>query len=636
MPSDTPNSGIKVALTGNAALELLADCFRRDGYDVCPPDVPLDKFKPDFVYDVTSHDDVLARETPGFFDDRMKELAGSPYSLDGMRAIVEEFKWETLRSPRKLLAVDADNTLWRGVLSEDGPDALEPYAEFQNGLKQLRDDGVVLVLLSKNNPFELDWFTACKANWEPKPENLLAVCRELNLTPDAAVFIDDDPCERAMMSARLPEVAVAPFPADMANPRQFLRRLKEYFFADAGRTFEDRLRAADYARQMRAPRPCDAGKDSYLDDLGLWVKPRLSTLDDLDRLAQMAGKTNQFNATTIRRTREDFAKLIEDDGKRIFTFRAGDRFGEQGLVCYIVADLQSRRITDFVMRCRAMGRTLDHFAYGHVKNVLGYAPAIDFVPTAKNAPFAKFMNEISENHATPLRRWKIIAEPKRITLFAGHYGSGKTNIALNYAKLLRRDRYDVAVADLDIVNPYFRTKDAAPELERDGIRLVVSDFANSNVDFPALPKEMYSLIASPDGGGTAPRIVVDVGGDDRGALALGRYVDDIRAGGDYEMLAVVNASRPLTRTPADTVEVLREIEAACAIPFTGIVNNTNLGRRTTEEVVLESMPYAKAIAEAMGVPVRFTCAAAPIAAQLSGRVQDILPLDIMQLYYMTD
>ena len=224
-----------------------------------------------------------------------------------------------------------------------------------------------------------------------------------------------------------------------------------------------------------------------------------------------------------------------------------------------------------------------------------------------------------------------VAGAGRITLFAGHYGSGKTNIALAYARLLRRGGAEVAVADLDIVNPYFRTKDAAQELEREGIRLVVSDYANSNVDFPALPKETYSLVA---GGAAAPRVVVDVGGDDRGALALGRYVDDIRAGGDYEMLAVVNASRPLTRTPEDTVETLREIEAACSLPFTGIVNNTNLGQRTTAETVLDSQPYA--VAETMGLPVRFTCARADIAKSLEGKVPGLLPIDVMRLYYMTD
>ncbi len=224
---------------------------------------------------------------------------------------------------------------------------------------------------------------------------------------------------------------------------------------------------------------------------------------------------------------------------------------------------------------------------------------------------------------------------RRITLFAGHYGSGKTNIALNYARWLRR-RADgpVAVADLDIVNPYFRTKDSAAELASEGIELVVSDFANSNVDFPALPRETYALVAD-----RTTRVVVDVGGDDRGALALGRYVDDIRADGDYDMLAVVNASRPLTRTPGDAVEVLREIEAACRLPFTGIVNNTNLGQATTAADVVASLPYADEVARLMDVPLRFTCCASPLFAELATRFPrkgSLFPIDIQKLYYQME
>ena len=229
---------------------------------------------------------------------------------------------------------------------------------------------------------------------------------------------------------------------------------------------------------------------------------------------------------------------------------------------------------------------------------------------------------------------------KRITLFAGHYGSGKTNIALNYARMLKRGGEKVAIADLDIVNPYFRTKDSAADLQAEGIDLVVSDFANSNVDFPAMPKEIYALVAPPEIGTECrtPRakVVIDVGSDDRGALALGRYVPDIKAEGDYEMLAVVNASRPLTETAVDTVEVLREIEAACRLPFTGIVNNTNLGQQTTAETVLGSKAYADEVAARMGLPVRFTCAPAALAEELKGKVENLLPLEIQKLYYQLE
>ena len=394
---------VRVSLTGAVALELLAPYFREAGFDVAPQDARLEEFRPDFVYDVTSHDDVLSKEVPGFYDSRMEKLSGCPYSLDGIRAIVDEFRWETMRSQRKVLAVDADNTLWRGILSEDGPDALVPFTEFQDGLKRLRDDGVVLVLLSKNDPFELDWFALCKVNWAPKAGNLIEACRELNLGTDSVVFVDDNPYERAQMAAHLPEVAVAPFPGDLNHPQQFLRRLREYFFSGTGQTEEDRLRATDYARRARASFPAGASRADYFGSLGLWVKPALAAEADLDRLAQMAGKTNQFNATTIRRTREEFAEMLADPDKRVFAFRAGDRFGEQGLVCYVVVDLPSKRITDFVMSCRAMGRTLEHFAYGHVCSQLGFVPAVDFAPTSKNSPFAEFLRAIEAGTLEPTR-----------------------------------------------------------------------------------------------------------------------------------------------------------------------------------------------------------------------------------------
>ena len=216
---------------------------------------------------------------------------------------------------------------------------------------------------------------------------------------------------------------------------------------------------------------------------------------------------------------------------------------------------------------------------------------------------------------------------KRITLFAGHYGSGKTNVAINYAKWLRRSCGEVAMADLDIVNPYFRTKDSADELRKAGVELVVSGYANSNVDFPAMPKEAYALFA---GGG---KVVVDVGGDDRGALALGRYVGDIRNENDYEMLAVVNFSRPLTSTPAEAMAVLKEIEEACSLPFTGIVNNTNLGMSTTADDVVESASIAGDLSRMMGLPVRFTSVAAHLAERVAESLPDVFALDIQKLYY---
>ena len=207
---------------------------------------------------------------------------------------------------------------------------------------------------------------------------------------------------------------------------------------------------------------------------------------------------------------------------------------------------------------------------------------------------------------------------RRLTLFAGHYGSGKTNIAVNYAMMLRGLRKTVVVADLDIVNPYYRAKDSEDILSRAGIRMISSRFANSNLDLPAMPGEIYSLVCRTDVYG-----VLDIGGDDRGALALGRFAPDILAGNDYEMLLVCNAARPLTRTAADTVSVMREMEQASGIGFTGIVNNTNLGPDTSEEDILGSMPYIKEVSRMTGLPVKMTCARRDLAERIADRVEMI-------------
>lgn len=214
---------------------------------------------------------------------------------------------------------------------------------------------------------------------------------------------------------------------------------------------------------------------------------------------------------------------------------------------------------------------------------------------------------------------------KRIILLCGHYGSGKTNVAVNLALMLRRDYDRVAVADLDIVNPYFRSKDSRAQFEDAGIRLICSEYANTNVDIPALPQDMYAVTDDRD-----LRVVIDVGGDDRGALALGRISGQILQENDYEMLAVINASRPLTRTAEDTVEVLREIEAAGGIRFTGILNNTNLGRETEADLILNSVSYAESVSKRMQIPVVMTTVPSELLPQLQGKINNLFPLELQE------
>lgn len=212
---------------------------------------------------------------------------------------------------------------------------------------------------------------------------------------------------------------------------------------------------------------------------------------------------------------------------------------------------------------------------------------------------------------------------KRITLLCGHYGSGKTNVAINMAFLLKKCYNNVAIADLDIVNPYFRTKDSREELEQNGIKLICSEYAGTNVDIPALPAEMYSLTDNKD-----IKAIIDVGGDDRGALALGRISPAILAENDYECLLVINKFRPLTPDAESTIEVMKEIEIAGKIKFTGIVNNSNLGEETTKEDVLSSLTYANEVAAVTGLPIKCTSVSEKLYTELRGKIENLLPLTL--------
>ncbi len=214
---------------------------------------------------------------------------------------------------------------------------------------------------------------------------------------------------------------------------------------------------------------------------------------------------------------------------------------------------------------------------------------------------------------------------KRITILSGHYGSGKTNIAVNLALDLKKLYNKIAIADIDIVNPYFRTKDSEEQLKNAGIRLICSEYANSNVDIPALPQDMYSVTDD-----KSVHAILDVGGDERGALALGRLVPKILEENDYDMFYVVNKFRPLTRDIPSAIEVLNEIETACKLKFTGIINNSNLGRETTPYDVISSVEFSKQLANTLGLPLIFTSVSEKLYGELKDKIQPLYPLTMQK------
>ena len=206
----------------------------------------------------------------------------------------------------------------------------------------------------------------------------------------------------------------------------------------------------------------------------------------------------------------------------------------------------------------------------------------------------------------------------KITVITGHYGCGKTNVSVNLALMQAKRTSRVAVVDLDIVNPYFRTADFGELFADKGIRLITPMYANSNLDIPALSFDLTGIINESDS------VIIDVGGDPEGAAALGRYSDVLGRREDLALYYVVNKYRYLTSTPEEAAELLREIEAAGNVPCSGIINNSNLGKLTDSKIVAESAEYAEAVARAAGVPLVFTCSE---EKNLAG-IENALPIDI--------
>lgn len=204
-----------------------------------------------------------------------------------------------------------------------------------------------------------------------------------------------------------------------------------------------------------------------------------------------------------------------------------------------------------------------------------------------------------------------------LVIVCGHYGSGKTNLSLNLALESARAGKNVTLIDLDVVNPYFRASDSFELLGKEGIKLLGPSMAGSTLDVPFLPPEIGSAMENGE------CVIVDVGGDDSGATALGCYASFAEKRG-YEMLYVINQYRALSRTAQQALELLREIESACHLKATAVVNNSHLMNQTTAETVLESLPFAQQFCALSGLNLRFTAVKEDIAAQIKG--VDIYPL----------
>lgn len=334
-----------------------------------------------------------------------------------------------LAPPFKVLVLDCDNTLWRGVVGEDGPDGIAldaAHLALQEWALSLRERGILLCLASKNDedtvfeafrrrtgmPLRQEHLAAWRIGWDPKPDSLVALARELGLGLDSFVFLDDNPVEIAAVRAACPQVLALTFPAD--RPERLPGMLERIWAFDRPEvTAEDRGRAADYTARRHRDRLRDSALTfaDFIAGLGLVVDVRPADAADLPRVSQLTQRTNQFNTTTVRRTEAELRALLaaEDEDVRCWVAEVRDRFGDYG----IVAAALTRRghgadtvvVDTFLMSCRVLGRGAEHALLSQLGKAArddgaAYLEAV-YLPTPRNEPARLFLESVAAAPGTP-------------------------------------------------------------------------------------------------------------------------------------------------------------------------------------------------------------------------------------------
>lgn len=205
---------------------------------------------------------------------------------------------------------------------------------------------------------------------------------------------------------------------------------------------------------------------------------------------------------------------------------------------------------------------------------------------------------------------------KRINIITGHYGTGKTNIAVNMAFDLKNQGFDVIIADLDIVNPYYRSADFKNELEYAGIKVLTTNFANTNLDIPSFPPEIFSIFSDKN-----KKVILDIGGDDSGAMVLGRFRDYILSD-DYEMFYVINEKRSMSCDFDENISLMNSIQNVTGLEVLKIINNTHLCKETTEQTILDSIKYTEKFCETSKKEYGFTCIEDKFYGSLSKKIKN--------------
>ena len=351
-----------------------------------------------------------------------KILHGSDAQKSLCQCILNKVRVEK-RTPKKMLLLDLDNTLWGGlageadhtpvVLSEEHSGLA--YKNLQRVILQMQKQGVLLGIVSKNNEEDVssilaehphmvlrpEYFAVQKVNWQPKHINIEEIAKELNLGLDSFVFFDDNPAERELIRDMLPQVVVPDFPEKPEELADAMTEIYGEYFSRAFLTEEDKEKTrqyADEAKRNELKRSAGSFAD-YLKQLAITMD-RVDAAPHAERLTQMVNKTNQFNLTTVRYTQTQIQQVLDDERKRVYLYRVADRFGDSGLAAAVIVDLTGTipEVEEFVMSCRIMGKNIEYAIMDDVeKDVksLGYDRLRGiYLPTVKNKPVAELYSRL--------------------------------------------------------------------------------------------------------------------------------------------------------------------------------------------------------------------------------------------------
>lgn len=354
-----------------------------------------------FVFDLKDLVERTGRET--FYSRKMWYMGSMPFSKEGMGGIetrIHQLMSALQNEGRKAIAVDLDQTLWGGVIGEDGVDSIvlsevkegSRYYDLQCRLRQMKELGILLNILSKNN-YE-DVFPAVEAHegmmlrendfivrmldWNEKPDNLVKMAKQLNLGRDAFAFLDDNPVEREKMNQLCPEVFVVPFPTDTSKLSKVVTDLYWDQFLKLRLTNEDLKKTNMYQQEYQRKQEQELLMNQqsfsladYLKSLQMEVKLEQMKEEQLGRVVQLIGKTNQFNLTTKRYGLSDVSRFYQSPDYYVLTCSVKDKFGDMGLVGVIILHNleQTAYIDTFLMSCRVMGRRIEQQMLQEVQSI---------------------------------------------------------------------------------------------------------------------------------------------------------------------------------------------------------------------------------------------------------------------------